>query len=165
MSSVSRSAVAADVGHTGPDLGWGLVTAARAFKGLAATAVDASLPGGARGYQVLQTAARGRPPSQLALARELGIDKTVMTYLLDELEEAGLIERRPDPNDRRARHIHLTDLGQRALLTSRKSISAAEDELLSALSVKEAEKFRDFVERIARASQLRPDPCPPIQPC
>jgi len=164
MPSVSRSAVADGVGHAGPDLGWGLVTAARAFKGMAANAV-AELPGAARGYQVLQTAARGRPPSQLALARELGIDKTVMTYLLDELEEAGLIERRPDPNDRRARHIHLTDLGQRALLASRQSISAAEDEFLETLATKEAEKFRDFVERVARASQLRPDPCPPIQPC
>src|ERR1700754_1167367 len=60
------------------------------------------VPGAPRGYQVLSTAGRGEPRSQLALAQHLGVDRTVMTYLLDDLEGAGLVERRPDPSDRRA---------------------------------------------------------------
>ena len=84
------------------DLGWGLGTVFRAYVSAAHGAV-AGLPGGPRGYQVLSAAAKGAVGSQLALAQHLGIDRTVMTYLLDDLEAANLIERRPDPADRRAR--------------------------------------------------------------
>jgi DNA-binding transcriptional MocR family regulator len=59
----------------------------------------------------LDAAAHGAVGSQLALAQHLGIDRTVMTYLLDDLEAAGLIERRPDPADRRARRVVATQLG------------------------------------------------------
>src|SRR5204862_8339718 len=47
-------------------------------------------------------AAQGVVRTQLALAQHLGVDRTVMTYLIDDLEAAKLIERRPDPTDRRA---------------------------------------------------------------
>ena len=64
------------------------------------------LPGAAGGHP-------GHVGSQLALAQHLGIDRTVMTYLLDDLEAAGLIERRPDPADRRARRVVATRTGRR----------------------------------------------------
>jgi DNA-binding MarR family transcriptional regulator len=73
--------------------------------------------------------------------------------LLDELEAVNLIERRPDPADRRARQVVITDQGQQTLLAFRQRIAAAEQELLSALSSRDAHIFRDLVERIARASQ------------
>src|SRR4051794_3080233 len=77
------------------DLGWGLGVVFRAYVAAANAAVS-DLPGGQRGYQVLAAAAKGAVSSQLALAQHLGVDRTVMTYLLDDLESAGLIERRPD---------------------------------------------------------------------
>jgi hypothetical protein len=83
------------------DLGWGLGMIFRAYVEAAHAAV-ADLPGGPRGYQVLSAAAQGTVNSQLALAQHLGVDRTVMTYLLDDLEAACLIERRPDPADRPA---------------------------------------------------------------
>ena len=89
------------------DLGWGLGVVFLAYV-TAAHAAVADLPGGPRGYQILAAAARGVVGSQLALAQQLGVDRTVMTYLLDDLEAAGLIERRPDPTDRRARHVVAT---------------------------------------------------------
>jgi hypothetical protein len=49
----------------------------------AAHAAVADVPGGPRGYQVLAAAAHGAVGSQLALAQHLGVDRTVMTYLLD----------------------------------------------------------------------------------
>ena len=78
------------------DLGWGLVVLFRAYV-KAAEAIADDVPGGNRGYQVLSAAARDEPGSQAAMAQSLGIDRTVMTYLLDDLEAARLVERHADP--------------------------------------------------------------------
>ena len=103
-SSGSRSPPAAGPCVLNHDLGWALGALSRSYL-QAVAATFAAVPGGPRGYQVLAAAAREEPGSQLALAQHLGVDRTVMTYLLDSLAEAGLIERRPDPADRRARRI------------------------------------------------------------
>src|SRR3981081_4926389 len=81
------------VGALAGDLGWGLGVVLRAYAKAARTAV-ADLPGGPRGYQILSAAAQGAVSSQLALAQHLGVDPTGMTYLIDDLEAAQLIERR-----------------------------------------------------------------------
>src|SRR5205807_4891274 len=83
------------------DLGWALGVVFRTYLKVATVAM-AEVPGGPRGYQVLAAAERGSRNTQLVLAQQLGIDRTVMTYLLDDLEGAGLIQRQPDPADRRA---------------------------------------------------------------
>jgi hypothetical protein len=65
------------------DLGWALGVVLRAYaKG--AGHVIAGVPGGPRGYQVLAAAVSGAEGTQLALANKLGVDRTVMTYLLDD---------------------------------------------------------------------------------
>lgn len=46
------------------------------------------------------------------LARAVGRAATSFTPNLDKLQDKGLIERRPDPNDRRAVHIYLTAAGK-----------------------------------------------------
>jgi DNA-binding MarR family transcriptional regulator len=43
------------------------------------------------------------------------LTKSGITSLVDRMEAAGLIERRPDPKDRRATRIHLTSTGEQAL--------------------------------------------------
>src|SRR5829696_1666873 len=63
-----------------------------------------------RGYQVLATAAAGSL-TQKELADRVGLDKTTMVATIDELEEAGLAERRPSKTDRRARVIGVTKAG------------------------------------------------------
>ena len=140
------------------DLAWALPVAARAFGELArASVVD--LPGGARGYLVLATVVRGVPRSQLALAQQLGVDKTLVTYLLDNLEAAGLIERRPDPADRRARQILITDRGREALAEFNARLGVAAAALLAPLSAAEATTFREMLERIAHNAQNGPGDC------
>jgi DNA-binding MarR family transcriptional regulator len=140
------------------DLGWGLATVGRVFRQLAASSV-ADLPGGPRGYLVLTAVARIRPGSQLALAQQLGVDKTVMTYLLDELEAAGLVERRPDPADRRARHVLITERGTGSLTEFAARLRTAEEKLLAPLASDEATAFREMIERVARSAQVGPDVC------
>jgi MarR family transcriptional regulator, organic hydroperoxide resistance regulator len=53
------------------------------------------------------------PMSMSALAERLGIDASYVTAIADQLEQRGLIERRPHPTDRRIKSLALTDEGQR----------------------------------------------------
>ena len=124
MSATARSEAGARPGRgaacggvLSDDLGWALGVVFRSYV-KAANAAFAEMPAGPRGYQVLAAATRGEPESQLELAQHLGVDRTVMTYLLDDLEAAGLIERRPDPADRRARRIVATTAAASCSTTS-----------------------------------------------
>jgi DNA-binding MarR family transcriptional regulator len=128
----------------------------------AAHAAMADLPGGPRGYQVLSTAAQGTVGSQLALAQHLGVDRTVMTYLLDDLESAGLIERRADPTDRRARRIVATQKGIGLLANLNDRLRAAEAQLLAPLGTETRHAFRAEVRVLA--TQLDAID-PPESPC
>ena len=131
------------------DLGWALGVLSRSYvKAVAATFAD--VPGGPRGYQVLAAAARDEHGSQLALAQHLGVDRTVMTYLLDSLAEAGLIERRPDPADRRARRVVATARGRALLGELGERLRAAEDQVLAGLDHDEdRQAFRTLLQRLA----------------
>jgi DNA-binding MarR family transcriptional regulator len=123
----------------------------------AARAAVADLPGGPRGYQILSAAAQGAVSSQLALAQHLGVDRTVMTYLLDELEAAKLIERRPDPADRRARRVVATQFGTELLASLNDRLRAAEAHLLAPLDLETRTTFRAQVRLLAtRAEALDP---------
>jgi DNA-binding MarR family transcriptional regulator len=143
------------------DLGWGLGMLFRAYVAAAHAAV-ADLPGGPRGYQVLSAAAQGTVGSQLALAQHLGVDRTVMTYLLDDLEAAGLIERRPDPADRRARRVVATAQGTELLVALDERLRAAEGRLLAPLDHEGGASFRSQVQLLAtRLNAVDP----PDSPC
>jgi DNA-binding MarR family transcriptional regulator len=140
------------------DLGWAINVVFRAFRETASASL-ADLPGGPRGYLVLSTVAQDLPRSQLALAQQLVVDKTAMTYLLDALEQAGLVERRPDPADRRQRQIVLTPNGHCALEEFRGRLAEAEQRLLGALTPEEALVFRQLFDRVARSTQKVTEPC------
>lgn len=63
----------------------------------------------ARWTTLLQIARGGDGLSQRRLAEHIGIEGPTLVRLLNSLEQAGLIERRPDPNDGRAKTVHLTE--------------------------------------------------------
>jgi DNA-binding MarR family transcriptional regulator len=131
------------------DLGWALGVLFRAYS-KAANSAFADVPGGPRGYQVLTAVGRSDPRSQLELANHLGLDRTVMTYLLDDLERAGLIERRPDPADRRARRIVATQAGRELGCGLAKRLMQAEDQVLAGLGdQRDREVFRSLLQRLA----------------
>jgi DNA-binding MarR family transcriptional regulator len=143
------------------DLGWGLGMVFRSYV-TAAHAAVADLPGGPRGYQVLSAAARGTVVSQLALAQQLGIDRTVMTYLLDDLEAVGVIQRIPDPADRRARRVVATTRGAKLLATLDHRLRAAEAQVLAPLDGDAREAFRSHVRLLATEANALD---PPDNPC
>ncbi|MFC8599981.1 MULTISPECIES: MarR family winged helix-turn-helix transcriptional regulator [unclassified Isoptericola] len=147
-----------DPTSAGPDapvapspLGWSLAALLREWSARVAAAC-ADVPHGGRGYEVLAAVYRDAPPTQAALASRLGIDRTVMTYLLDELAGCGLVERRPDPADRRARRIVVTDHGRVVLADLDARVRTAEDGLLSGLDGAERDVLRHLLERAATAA-------------
>jgi DNA-binding MarR family transcriptional regulator len=143
------------------DLGFTLGVVFRAYI-TAANAVVCDIPGGPRGYQILVAAIQHQADGQGALAQRLGVDRTVMTYLIDDLEEAGLVERRADPLDRRSRHIVATDQGQQLWADTEQRLQEVEDHVLGALSSAERATFRELLQRLAaRANALDPvdSPC------
>src|SRR4051812_41625701 len=91
-------------------LGWSVGVVFRAWQAGMAEAVT-NLPHGARGHQILDFVAEGSLPTQSELAAHLGIDRTVLTYVIDDLVAAGLIERQADPADRRVRRLGITAHG------------------------------------------------------
>jgi DNA-binding MarR family transcriptional regulator len=93
-------------------------------------------------YIVLVRLARSPTSSQLELARLIGYDKTRLIKILDELGEAGLIARVPDPDDRRARIVTLTDAGHERLSAVRAEIRAMESEFLAPLSQAQKRSLR-----------------------
>jgi DNA-binding MarR family transcriptional regulator len=133
------------------DFGWTLGALLRYYRERV-TPTLGSFPHGARGYQTLCEVVRGQQPSQLALANRLGIDRTVMTYLIDDLVEAGLVERRANPADRRQRLIIATPRGERALATLCKQVVEAENAVLSALDEDERELLRRLLTKAACGS-------------
>jgi DNA-binding MarR family transcriptional regulator len=65
--------------------------------------------------------------SAVELARRAGLEPSTMTGLLDRMERDRLLERRADPDDRRAQRIHLTETGR----TVREPTLAAVDRTLA----------------------------------
>lgn len=130
------------------ELGWGLAVVFRGYV-KAADAVTDGLPGGHRGYQVLSAAARDEPGSQAALASRLGVDRTVMTYLLDDLVKAGLVERRQDPGDRRTKLVVATDHGRTVLDDLDSRFARAEQHILGGLSPADQATFRALLASLA----------------
>jgi MarR family transcriptional regulator, transcriptional regulator for hemolysin len=161
MSSTDQPAGLPD----GDNLGWTLGVLLRAYQSSVVTVIG-DLPHGPRGYQTLAAVVSGAHPTQLALAAYLGIDRTVLTYLLDDLVAAGLVERRLNPADRRQRRIVATAEGERAFKELERRVRDAEDGLLGALDPAERDTFRALLWRVAcdvRDIEPATDPCDVVE--
>ena len=93
------------------------------------------------GYTVLTLLALGPMRTQAALASAAGADKTRIIPVLDELQERGLIERRPDPADRRVRLLAITAAGRRVYNRTRAGIRAGEERVLALLPAPDRRAF------------------------
>lgn len=144
------------------NFGWLLAQCFRAHL----SAIDratSGLPHGPRGYQVLAGAVHRSSRSQAELAKQLGVDRTVMVYLVDDLEKAGLVERLPDPNDRRSRLVRATTAGATRLDEVEAGVRAAEANLLSSLSAEEQDHLHAMLRQVVAAHHAAggqvADPC------
>src|SRR5690606_21247210 len=84
------------------------------------------------------------------LARHTGLTSGATTAMLDRLEKAGLIERRPNPNDRRGTLVAPEKSSSEKMASWFESARNAQDELISSYSESELEIIADVFERFAK---------------
>jgi DNA-binding MarR family transcriptional regulator len=111
-----------------------------------------------RANMVLESA-MGAQHTQIELAKLVGLDKTTMVVTLDELEAAGLAERRPSSTDRRARVIAVTKAGERKVREAREIISKVHADVLSALPANERKAFLGSLSRLVTDRLSEPVAC------
>jgi DNA-binding MarR family transcriptional regulator len=85
----------------------------------------------------------GMRPSDLAA--RMRVTKQALNYLLGDLERHGYLERRPDPDDRRARRIAITDRGRALIPVIRDAVAEAEREWADALGAERFAQLRELL--------------------
>jgi len=130
------------------DLGWSLGVLFRDWQRATSDAVGA-LPHGPRGFQILESLEHTDGVRTGALAAHLGIDRTVLTYVIDDLVSADLVARAVDPSDRRAQRIALTTTGRSTLDGLRGRVAAGERELLGGLDDAQRDQLMALLGRAA----------------
>jgi len=83
------------------------------------------------------------------LARTLGVARSGMVRLIDELEQSGLLSRETYRRDRRNQALALTALGRRKLIRLEKAVERHEAHVTAKLSVSERESLLELLRRVA----------------
>jgi len=107
-------------------------------------------------YTALTVLERRSDLSTAALARNAFVTDQSAADMVAVLEERGLLERRPDPADRRRRVLRLTGAGATLLDRLRPEVAAVERRMLAALSAAEADELRRSVIACRGALAERP---------
>jgi DNA-binding MarR family transcriptional regulator len=93
--------------------------------------------------------------TQATIADSLGYDRSYLVGLLDELEEAGHIERKRDPADRRRHLVSLTPSGKKQLEKLRKISRGVDDEFLAGLDAEQRKELHQLLLTVARSHDPR----------
>ena len=107
-------------------------------------------------FALLNVIAAREGAIQQELGVTMGIDRSTMVSLIDQLESAGLAKRRPSATDRRAREIGITTKGRGLLERARKLIAEAEDQVLLGLTAKERAELVRLLRRALDAAPTQP---------
>ena len=100
----------------------------------------------------LVDAAEGR--SQQAIGQAIEVPASRMVAIVDELEQRGLVERRPDPADRRVRALYLTPEGKQTLARGRKIAKQHEEELTRGLAAADRKRLLDLLQKMVDAQAI-----------
>ena len=105
-------------------------------------------------FRVLNVVDAAEGQSQHTIGEAIQVPPSRMVAIVDELEDRGLIERRPHPGDRRVRALFLTPEGRKVLNRGRKIAMAHEERLTEGLSKKESEELISLLRKLAAAQGI-----------
>lgn len=111
---------------------------------------------GPRTYAVLMALAADDGQSQRELSARLGIHRNAMVSVVDDLEAQGFVARMPNPADRRAFAVTLTDAGRTLLPSLDAQGRAQEDELTAALDADERAALLDLLQKVSAGLGMSP---------
>jgi MarR family transcriptional regulator, lower aerobic nicotinate degradation pathway regulator len=107
-------------------------------------------------YRLLAALTEFGPASQAALGRRSAMDRSDVVAALNDLAERGLVERSPDPSDRRRNIITITPAGTERLRLLDTVVADVEDQLLAPLSPAERQQLTRLLTRILDHHTTRP---------
>lgn len=99
-------------------------------------------------YALLAALEEHGPGSQAALGRRTGIDRSDVVATVNDLAERQLLQRAPDPEDRRRNIISMTEAGRRELTQLDRLLAAAQDEFLAPLPAVDRQNLIDLLTRL-----------------
>jgi DNA-binding MarR family transcriptional regulator len=102
---------------------------------------------------VLAELRQGRVRSQRELGAALGIDKSTMVRIVDDLESRHLVRRRRTPDDRRVYEIVITEEGERRLQEAGELFRGAMLELLGGFDARDQRQLHDLLGRFVTQGQ------------
>jgi DNA-binding MarR family transcriptional regulator len=117
-----------------------------------------------RHFGMLSHLAASEGQSQQALSNALGIHRSAVVALVDDLERRGVAERRRDPVDRRAYTLYLTPTGRKLLAELERTADECDVELLSALNASERSQLISLLQRVAESQGLTAGVHPNLEP-
>src|SRR5262245_5765042 len=104
-------------------------------------------------FAVLAHIGREAGIDQSSLAARMGVDRARVSQLADELDAMGLIDRRVNGADRRARALYLTARGEELRTRLQPAVRAAQMRILAPLSPREREHLLDLLVRVIQANR------------
>lgn len=99
-------------------------------------------------YGILSLLGEQGPLSQAEIGQQVEIDRAPMVQHIDYLEQMGLVERKPNPSDRRSYAITLTPKGLDYLQRATEIAIAAESEFFAPLSPEERQQLHSLLTRL-----------------
>lgn len=105
-------------------------------------------------FRVLNVVDAAEGQSQQAIGEAIQAPPSRMVAIVDELEQRGLIERRPHPGDRRIRALYLTAKGRRLLARTRKIAAEHEAEITRGLSPADSERLIALLQKVVESQEI-----------
>jgi DNA-binding MarR family transcriptional regulator len=99
-------------------------------------------------FRVLNAVDAAEGESQQAIGEAIGAPASRMVAIVDELEQRGLVERRPHPGDRRIRALYLTAAGRKLLARGRRIAMEHEEELIGGMSEADRRRLIALLQRV-----------------
>jgi DNA-binding MarR family transcriptional regulator len=99
-------------------------------------------------FRVLNVVDAAEGQSQQAIGEAIQAPASRMVAIVDELEQRGLVERRPHPTDRRVRALYLTGTGRKLLARGRKIAMEHEEELSRGLTAEDRKRLIALLQKV-----------------